>query len=529
MKKLSLLFILSISVNYFFAQIKVQTNNSVEALKKQLIGDGLEISDFSVKGDFKQVGSFNDPIGIIGLRTGIILVTGEATVAQGPNNNGASYSSSNDIITDPLLDELSNQIGVTYNDAVIVEFDFIPKGNVFSMNFVLGSEEYIEDDESYPDFFGFWITGPGYPTPTNIAKVPSTNEPVSTATINDVKNNNFYNDNGDGTTPLINQFLGFDGYTDLITSKTNVIPCQKYHLKIAIADANDHAKDSGVMIETKSITTQTKAILSLSYESDQNNMFETCANAKITADLDISSPLPLSFTLRYSGTATKNDFISLPTTITINPNSFGSSVTFDAIADGVEEGTEELIVELISPCDTNIVLDKVIIIVNDKLEKKIPDYVFCVEDTTQLQQFDPKKDLVQFSESNLISCQNCSNPYVYLTGNDTVIYQYTDIATGCTDVDTFEIKEFVPILRYSIDTSLYYTVMDLIGKIDSSNMHRFDWNFEDKLLSGNEVVYQAAIKNEDKKCVYVKLIAYQDSLHCQIQKDTTYCWQSVLD
>jgi hypothetical protein len=113
----------------------------------------------------------------IGLAYGVILTTGDACVALGPNNS-ESAGISNDLTGDTLLDILA---GAQTYDACVVEFDFIPSGDtIFVADFVFGSEEYLEFVNSgYNDAFGFFVEGPSTNGPLNVAWIPGTSTPIS--------------------------------------------------------------------------------------------------------------------------------------------------------------------------------------------------------------------------------------------------------------------------------------------------------------------------------------------------------------
>jgi hypothetical protein len=71
----------------------------------------------------------------------------------------------------------------TTNDAVVLEFDFIPLSNTISFNYVFASEEYNEYACSdFNDVFAFFLTGVTTPFPTtNIAIVPGSVPPLPVA------------------------------------------------------------------------------------------------------------------------------------------------------------------------------------------------------------------------------------------------------------------------------------------------------------------------------------------------------------
>ena len=192
-----------------------------------------------------------------GIPDGIILSSGQAGYAVGPDDsNSRGYNHT--LAGDPDLTSLANNF-TTY-DAAILEFDFVPQSDTLRFNYVFGSEEYPEYVGSpYNDVFGFFLSGPGIAGPysggaENIALIPGTSNAVS---INNVNNgysftepasgpcNNcaYYVDNSSGAE------VQYDAFTTVLTAQAVVVPCQTYHIKIAISDAGDGALDSGVFLE----------------------------------------------------------------------------------------------------------------------------------------------------------------------------------------------------------------------------------------------------------------------------------------
>src|SRR5690606_2561419 len=168
------------------------------------------------------------------------------------------------------LDSLLLQGGSlsTSNDACVLEFDFVPAGDTIRFNYVFGSEEYSEYDCSdFVDFFGFFISGSGFsPEINNIATIPGTSIPVAINSINGNSfpegTNNPCTEMGDGSP--FNQYyvdnlanggeqITYDGFTTVMTAMAAVIPCDTYHLKLAIADAGDAGFDSGVFLKAGSL------------------------------------------------------------------------------------------------------------------------------------------------------------------------------------------------------------------------------------------------------------------------------------
>ena len=127
-------------------------------------------------------------------------------------------------------------------------------------NYVFASEEYLDFvNSTYNDVFAFFISGPGitgpYSSPAgfpggaiNIAEVPNSSPslPITISTVNDTLNSQYYNYDTLGIVSA------FNGFTDVFTAQVAVIPCNVYHIKLAIADGSDDSYDSGVFFEAGS-------------------------------------------------------------------------------------------------------------------------------------------------------------------------------------------------------------------------------------------------------------------------------------
>ncbi|MGI6776859.1 MAG: choice-of-anchor L domain-containing protein [Acetivibrionales bacterium] len=141
------------------------------------------------------------------------------------------------------------------NDAAVLEFDFVPEGDVVSFMYVFASDEYNEYVYKYNDVFGFFLNG------ENVALIPGTNTPVS---INNVNGGNPYGgENASYPQYYINNDLDdnggsvnteMDGLTKVLTVEARVNPNEINHIKLAIADALDSAYDSVVFIKAGSFS-----------------------------------------------------------------------------------------------------------------------------------------------------------------------------------------------------------------------------------------------------------------------------------
>ncbi len=242
------------------AQLTVTPGLSAYQLATQLAGPGVTVTNATYTGDPSASGSFNALGTNLGMGSGILLTTGSAVNAIGPNVSPG-------ITTDfglPGDSMLSVYADTTTLDAAILEFDFVPQNDTLIFRYVFGSDEYPEYVCSpFNDVFGFFLSGPGIVGSPNIALIPGTALPVAINTINSgtpgqygtngpncgLAYPNLYIDNTNSTT------IEYDGMTVVMLAKAIVIPCQTYHLKLAIADAGDGAWDSGVFFEKGSLST----------------------------------------------------------------------------------------------------------------------------------------------------------------------------------------------------------------------------------------------------------------------------------
>ena len=306
MKKI-LLLIFVVFINTTYSQLIV--NNTVQTpnqlVQNILLGAGITVSNVTFNGSAvnanlvrDQAGSFsNGATTNIGINNGVILSTGNAQVAIGPNDDPAStLATANPIQGDADLAALSS---LQIRNTAILEFDFVPVGQSLSFNFVFGSEEYLEFVGSqFNDVFGFFLSGPGIAGPftggaINIALVPGTNTPISINNVNSVANNTYYNNNGTGATPLLNPTIQYDGFTDVIAATATVQCGQTYHIKLAIANVGDNSLDSAVFLQAQSFNTT-----QLTFPQDYlvSNGFAPCPGTQTVLDSGLAATIPHTWT-----------------------------------------------------------------------------------------------------------------------------------------------------------------------------------------------------------------------------------------
>lgn len=228
--------------------LSVTQNGNGTDLVNTILGGGISVSNITYTGAAAASGTFSDGIASgIGIDSGILLTSGAATNAVGPNNSD-SATGANGLGGDADLTSLIP--GYSTYDATVLEFDFTSAGGDLFFNYVFASEEYNEwVNSSFNDVFGFFLDG------TNIALIPGTSTPVSINNVNGGSNSAFYNNNdpSDGGPFFDNQY---DGLTDVFTASALGLSAGTHHIKLAIADAGDTVLDSGVFIQGGSFSDQ---------------------------------------------------------------------------------------------------------------------------------------------------------------------------------------------------------------------------------------------------------------------------------
>jgi gliding motility-associated-like protein len=316
------------------AQLSVTTGVPTATLISSLIGQGMTVSNVVLNCPTNAYGTFsNGNTTNMGISNGILLTTGDAQQAIGPNNSASAGFCNNTSASDPDLILVEPQATL---DPCILEFDVVPECNTLTINFVFGSEEYPEFvNAGYNDAFGFWITGagpacqPNYYNHTNVATLPNNSTLVSIDNVNSGLNAAYYVDNTGGTT------IQYDGFTTVLTRNILLCPCQTYHWKIAIADAGDCIYDSGVFIDFLSCSTALSATAASTPSS--------CLGCTGTATASATGQGPFTYTWSPSGgnaatatnlcpgtyTCTVDDAItcSPPTTVAVTVTSAATPIT----------------------------------------------------------------------------------------------------------------------------------------------------------------------------------------------------------
>lgn len=355
------------------AQNTLQVSSNItpqQMVQEILIGGGVVTSNITYSGNNISRGKFWGGPGSISISEGIILTSGNVTIAPGPNNApGAGANSGQG--GDPDLQQIA---GVTINDACILEFDFIPQSTTVSFKYVFGSEEYHEYVNQFNDAFGFFISGPGIDGPftnnaENIALIPLSETPVTINTVNcgnpyDCANHCmncvFFVNNPQGQ-----PFTQYDAFTTVLRAWATVIPCETYHIKLAIGDGIDHAYDSGVFLEANSFSS-VGITNDISFTTpDDHFLIEGCNSASILFTLSVQPDADYYMPIMISGTAINGvDYERIPDSIFFQQGYSQAWTDIIPIADQLTEWFENVrIVYNSSLC--GIDYDTILLTLND--------------------------------------------------------------------------------------------------------------------------------------------------------------------
>lgn len=383
-------------------QITVTQNSNSQALSQLLAGNGVTISNYNLSCAANGSGTFTNVNTNLGMPGGVVLASGR--VSNIPNNANIFASTQFTAVGDTQLSTLTT--GTIY-DPCVLQFDIVPQGPLLKFDYVFASEEYPEwVCSKFNDVFGFFITGPnpggGNYVNQNIALIPNTPLPVAINTVNPgtpganaqgglctnanqtLGYSSIYTNN---QTPL-NANIVYDGMTHLLTVSAAVTPCQRYHLKIAVADVADRIYDSGVFLSAYSFNSNP---VSISASSNLNyagfsSAYEGCVGGTFTLTISQPQPVDLYVPLSINGSAINGvDYTAIPTTVVIPAGQTSVTIPLNPLADGIVENVESVSISTLNPC-TGAVSATANINIRDDIASSVTvgDSTLCLGQSTQL-------------------------------------------------------------------------------------------------------------------------------------------------
>lgn len=380
MKKISLVSIALINFQAH-AQLLVDDFYSPNMLVPDvMLGEGVPYSNVMSNGNpgtyvLPSFGEFHCLHCAIQIEHGVLMSTGQVAIAEGPNNNTYANDPIEESGEDADLSSIAQDLQINeLNDVTIIEFDFVAINDQLEFQIVWASEEYDSfANSAYNDICGIFLSGEGIDGPyqnnaINLALVPGTNLPITVKNIN----NGAGNEGPCQNCELYHQYMNnsyqsafywdpffantyysqYNGWTSPINIQHTLVCGSTYHIKMAIADANDESGDSALFIREKLLThdDEIEVISTLLNGTDnEHQFFENCADNNIIFkrpnESDNSTPLLLN--LSFEGTATPDlDYVALPSQITIPAGEDSLVLAFQVIPDLMNEFSETFIMNI---------------------------------------------------------------------------------------------------------------------------------------------------------------------------------------
>jgi gliding motility-associated-like protein len=333
MKNYTLLLFSILLINlYSFSQIVITPGGTAMQLATNIVAPGITVTNTTMNCAQTACGTFTGNLQAGGSQLsngGIVMTTGSAANADGPNATGSSSTAvAGYDFSDPHLTTQPGAGNPAPNrDNCVLEFDMQPSCAAFNVNFVFGSEEYPEFvTGSFNDGFGIFISGPnpagGNYNNYNVARLPN-GQLVSIDNVNANTNAQYYNTNNTGV-------IQYDGYTDGLTAQLSVIPCSTYHVKIIIADAGDESYDSGLFLGVGSfscnaplLTVNTPAPICggqnavITATATGTTGTYTWSDGQTGASITVNPATTTTYTVTYSINGCSD--VTATSTVTVNP------------------------------------------------------------------------------------------------------------------------------------------------------------------------------------------------------------------
>ena len=413
-----LLFLSSLCFSVGHAQMVIENDQTTqELINNVLLGDGVEADNIIFNGlpantVSSQFGYFDATNSNIGISNGIILATGGVSVALGPNDLPSAHvpvPEDEKYNHEPDLAQIMSP--AVLKDVAVVEFDFRAQGDTLRFRYVFASEEYNEHTcSSYNDAFGFFISGPGivgnpnYANQAkNVALIPGTQIPVAINTVNRgvpgeygtsaicnatgsnwQANQIYFVNNENNASPNATQF---DGFTVPFLVEIPVVCGEIYHIKMAIADANDENNDSAVFIEAGSFssTPPLKAELEILNPDSEGRPLEGCSTYRFTLSRKDSSR-SATYYIKPHGWPNAEEIIpGLPDSISLYAMDGKKSFDVEIKNNNQFEGFRNFEIHFLEPdvcsLDTSVTVITTPVMDNPSLAVAYPDSVLlnCIE------------------------------------------------------------------------------------------------------------------------------------------------------
>ncbi|MFY0621686.1 MAG: Hint domain-containing protein [Pelagimonas sp.] len=305
------------------SELPINTGASAIQMAETIFGDSVQVVSASYTGDSRASGIYSDGLtttaGVAPSDTGVILSTGQAQAFTNSYGQSNWYSNTTTSNRGPNNNsEFNAAAGAKTYDASFMDVDFIPTGDVLTMQFVFASEEYPEYQNSlYQDFVGVWVNGVQ-------VEVEIGDGDIDPRNLNDTSNENLYISN---TNDQYNTEM--DGFTVTMTLTLPVNAGQVNSLRIGVADVLDSRYDSNLLIAGDSVQTSVVAL------QDVVDLYSTGSKTvDVLANDENSTGGTLTVTHINGISVSAGDTVTLKTGQQITLNADG---TMTVVGDGDEE------------------------------------------------------------------------------------------------------------------------------------------------------------------------------------------------
>lgn len=468
--------VLVLSINISIGQLVVENNPTLDQITDEIVGQGFYIQSSTLNCPNGAFGLFDGLNTNIGIDQGVLLTTGSANAAIGPNNS-ISTGINNGAPGDNQLDVLS---AATTFDGCVLEMDLIPSCDTLRINYVFGSEEYPEFvGQEFNDVFAFFVSGPGIVGSENVALIPNTTTAVAVNSVNPGANSNYYVDNTNGNS------IQYDGFTTVLEGKIGVQLCETYHLKIAVADVVDGIYESGVFIQGNSVKCN-----DIVYTDEVRNISGTegCSNGSFTFCREGDMTVPYVINLNIGGTAINGvDYQTISNQITIPPGDTCVTVDIIPINDNLPELDETIeIVYQPGPCPIG---DTIVLVLKDpSLLNAGPDVNLCSGETRKI-----GKDSIAGSTYSWLPVDGLSDPTLLQPNltleNNTIApitHQYIQAANNgiCEIYDTIEVTVYpLPNPVIGANNTCLNQHVEFDDLTNEGKEVAWEWDFGDNFLA----------------------------------------------
>jgi gliding motility-associated-like protein len=445
MKKLYLLIVFLITTVGFSQPITVSnTSHTVPQLVNNVLINSPCVSATNITwstgsnfGSSNGIGFFQNTNPNFPMNSGVVLSTGSALNAHGPNTsllNDGSLTWPGDISLEATM--AAAGIPMVSKNATSIEFDFTPISSNFSFDFIFASEEYGNFQCHYSDAFAFLLTNMNSGVTTNLAVVPSTTTPISVVTIRDFQYNSScpssnaqYFGSFNGGSLAAGSATNFNGQTKMMTAASNLTPNVPYHIKLVIADRIDPQSDSAIFISSDSFNIGQDV---LGQDATITNNTALCYGQPQTLTTGLNTA-NYSFVWKKDGTVLPGE---TGASLTINqPGTY--SVSYSSIVNFCQPITDSIVIEyypeIITPDPITIY----------KCDSGAATYNFNLDLNTPIVKsgIDPSA-IVSYHISQADADNNVNPlPLVYNSASGQTIYVRIELpSTSCYIVKSFQIQ-----------------------------------------------------------------------------------------